>query len=87
MVNYVIYDIERDKTRNKIVTACKDYGLTRIQYSVFVGELNTNKRQELFMRLRKILGKEKGKILVLPVCDKDIKLAKEIYQDPELGLC
>jgi CRISPR-associated protein Cas2 len=86
VLTFVIYDIENDIIRNKIAVACKDYGLSRTQYSTFVGELNVNKRQELFQRLNKTLGKKKGKILVVPLCDKDQKLIKEIYHDPEVGL-
>lgn len=80
----MIYDIEEDRIRNKISNTCKDYGLRRIQYSSFVGDLNTNKRQEMFHRLKRTLGRKRGKILVLPVCDKDLKLMKEIITDSEL---
>jgi len=74
----VIYDIEEDKVRTKIFEACKDYGLTHIQYSAFFGELNHNRRGELKQRLRKTLGKKNGKILICPVCDKDLKLLEAI---------
>ena len=69
----VIYDIEDDRIRLKISEACLDYGLTRIQYSAFLGTLNRNKREELFLRLTSILGDNAGKILLQPICDKDVK--------------
>ncbi len=47
----VIYDIEDDKIRLKISETCLDYGLVRIQFSAFLGTLNRNKREELFLRL------------------------------------
>ena len=75
---YVIYDIEDDRIRNRVAEACKDFGLTRIQYSAFSGTLNRSKRGELFLRLSSLLGKSQGRILVLPVCEKDMKEAKEI---------
>ena len=82
MRTLVSYDIEDGKIRNKISEACKDYGLRRIQYSVFIGDLNHNRRDELQQRLRKILGKNYGKILICPICDKDLKLMKEIRVEP-----
>jgi CRISPR-associated protein Cas2 len=73
LTTYVIYDIEDDHIRNRIAEACKDYGLMRIQYSAFSGMLTRNKSNELFLRLKKELGKKQGKILVQPVCQKDVK--------------
>jgi CRISPR-associated protein Cas2 len=68
----VIYDIVEDRTRTKIADACMDFGLVRVQYSAFAGGLNRNKREELFLRLRHTLGDEVGKILIQPVCEKDV---------------
>ena len=68
---FVIYDITDDRLRSKISEACLDFGLTRIQYSAFAGSLNRNKREELFLRMRSLLGSEVGKLLVQPVCEKD----------------
>lgn len=69
----VIYDIENDRIRLKIADACLDYGLERIQYSAFLGTLNRNKREELFMRLTSILDDNAGKIWLQPICQKDMK--------------
>jgi CRISPR-associated protein Cas2 len=69
----VIYDIENDKIRLKISETCLDYGLARIQYSAFLGALNRNKREELFFRLCSLLEDNPGKILLQPICEKDVK--------------
>ena len=69
----VIYDIESDRIRLRISETCLDYGLTRIQYSAFMGMLNKNKREELFLKLCAVLGAEAGKILLQPICQKDVK--------------
>ena len=68
----VIYDIESDKLRLRISETCLDYGLTRIQYSAFMGTLNKNKREELFLRLVEVLQSSPGKILLQPICNKDV---------------
>lgn len=83
MQTLVIYDIEKDRIRNKILNACKDYGLEHIQYSAFLGNLNHNRREELWERLRRVLGKNHGKILMIPICDKDFRLIKDLYVGPE----
>lgn len=82
MKTLVIYDIEDDKIRTKIFEACKDYGLTHVQYSAFFGDLNHNRREELIQRIRKTLGRKRGKISFFPICDKDLRLAKEIWVEP-----
>jgi CRISPR-associated protein Cas2 len=69
----VIYDIENDKIRLRISETCLDYGLIRIQYSAFLGTLNRNKREELFLRLSSILEDNPGKIFLQPICNKDVK--------------
>jgi CRISPR-associated protein Cas2 len=69
---FVLYDIVDDKTRTRIADVCLDFGLARVQYSAFAGALNRNKREELFLRLRATLGDEIGKLLVQPVCEKDV---------------
>jgi CRISPR-associated protein Cas2 len=69
----VIYDIEDDRIRLRISETCLDYGLTRIQFSAFLGTLNRNKREELFLRLTSILDQNAGKILLQPICHKDVK--------------
>lgn len=78
MKTLVVYDIPDDRTRGKIFEMCKDYGLEHIQYSAFFGGLNQNRRQELCQRLRRVLGEKEGKILVCPICEKDLHLAAEI---------
>lgn len=67
MKTFVIYDISEDKIRKKIFETCKDYGLQHVQYSTFFGELNHNRRQEIIGRLKKILKKDEGNIIICPV--------------------
>jgi len=53
----VIYDITRDSLRNKVANKLKDYGLNRIQYSAFVGDLRARNLRSLVIDLKKLLGK------------------------------
>ena len=74
----VMYDIEDDRVRHRVSEACLDFGLERIQFSVFRGKLNRNKREELLMRLTNLLDDEQGKILIQPMCEDDFKSALEL---------
>lgn len=69
----LIYDIEDDRLRTRVANVCANYGLDRIQFSAFFGKLNRNRRQELALRLQNELGKESGRIRIIPVCEQDLK--------------
>ena len=71
MHTYVIYDIVKDRIRKKIADICLDYGLKRIQYSAFLGDINTTRRRALEEKLTEQLGTAEGKIEILSVCAKD----------------
>lgn len=81
LMTLVIYDIEDDRIRHRISEACKDYGLGRIQYSAFSGQLSRNKREELFLRLSRIIKYDTGKIIIQPVCEKDVRDQKMIVNE------
>lgn len=78
MHTILIYDIPEDRLRDRIAEVCKDYGLARIQWSAFMGNLNHNRREELEQRLRRTLGPKDGNIQLYPICDKDLHLMSEI---------
>ena len=82
LLTYVVYDIEDDRVRGRVASACKDYGLERIQYSAFRGSLDTSRRNELATRLADTLGRENGRILVLPVCERDAQAQREFINEP-----
>lgn len=74
----VIYDIVEDKARRRIAEVCKDYGLERIQYSAFFGLTDRNRREEMMLKFRRILGDTEGNIQMYVICEKDIRLKKEL---------
>jgi len=71
MRTFVIYDVVENRVRTKIADTCLDYGLERIQYSAFRGDLSANRRQELALKLKDRFGKAEGCIHILPLCEKD----------------
>lgn len=67
----VIYDIVDDRARQKVADACLDYGLDRVQFSAFAGDISRNLQQELFKKMSKLLGKRAGNIQLIPICATD----------------
>lgn len=77
----VVYDIPDDRIRNRVAECCLDYGLDRIQYSAFLGNLTRTHQEELMLRVRKVLGKREGKIQMFVFCEKDWALRLEVIQE------
>ncbi len=70
----VIYDIEENRVRVKVADACLDYGMTRVQLSMFFGELSRARQSAL---TRRIAGTA-AYVLVVPVCERDIAALNEL---------
>ena len=74
----VVYDITSDRLRAKIADICLDYGLERVQYSVFCGDLSTNRQGELMQKVRLKLGKSAGSVLLYPIFERDLQLKRSV---------
>ena len=72
----LIYDITDTRTRNRIVDACKDYGLERFQYSAFRGVLTRNKAEELWGRIMEEVEEKRGRVLMVRLCEEDARTLK-----------
>jgi CRISPR-associated protein Cas2 len=67
----VVYDISDDGRRTKVADVCLDYGLDRIQYSAFLGDLAPTHQEELMLKLERVLGRKTGNIQLFPLCARD----------------
>jgi len=74
----LIYDITNDRIRTKVASACEDYGLDRIQFSAFYGQLNRNLQEELILKIGSLLGEEQGRVQLIPVSATDWEKRLEI---------
>jgi len=63
----LIYDIPHDRARTKVADACLDYGLERVQWSAFAGELNTTLQRELLLKIQRLLAGKAAKVRLLPI--------------------
>jgi CRISPR-associated protein Cas2 len=66
----VIYDISSDRVRTKVADLCLDYGLVRVQFSAFLGNLSGTHQTELYRRLQRTLGTEAGAIQLIPLDER-----------------
>lgn len=78
----LIYDIPDDRARQKIADACLDYGLQRIQYSAFSGNLSRAHQRELMTEVKRRLGKNAGNIQLFTFPD-DIWNARRVITQGE----
>lgn len=86
MLTWVIYDISENKIRNKIIKLCKNYGLYRVQKSVFLGDINKNDIDSLALESEEIIDENTDSTYIFPVCGdcfKKIKLLGHAF-DKEL---
>lgn len=73
MLTWVLYDIQKDKARTKVSKLCEKAGIYRVQYSVFLGELNKTKRKELRTQIEDLIDKELDRVYIFPMCNEDFK--------------
>ena len=69
----VLYDVENDRIRDKLADLCMNYGLVRIQFSAFLGKINRNRRQELSLRIRDLIGNQSARVRVIPIVEDAFK--------------
>lgn len=81
----LVYDIPDDKIRSRVADICLDYGLDRIQYSSFLGDLERTHQEELMIKLAKRLGKQPGNIQLFPICETDWRGRKVIILEAKPG--
>ncbi|MBV9614117.1 MAG: CRISPR-associated endonuclease Cas2 [Ktedonobacteraceae bacterium] len=80
----LIYDISHDGARLKVADACLDYGLERIQFSAFLGELTHAHQRELLLKIKQRIGKHGANIQLFPLDERTWAGHKIIEQkEPE----
>ncbi len=64
----VCYDIPETKVRNRLIYFLLSCGLSRVQLSVFSGEIPVTRVDLLTQQLQHEFPKETEKILIVPLC-------------------
>lgn len=86
MLVWVVYDIEKNGTRTAVAKACLNAGIYRVQKSVFLGELNTTKLDELALRIQNLIDEGRDSVYIFPMCKEDFRRVRLMGQafDKEL---
>ena len=80
MMTWVIYDISKDRTRTKIADRCLDFGLQRVQKSVFLGDIPANRIDEVLQFSKDLLNLETDAVYVFPMCREDFQKVRIVGQ-------
>ena len=81
-VCYVFYDVPDDKLRNRIADTLKNFGLDRLQKSVFVGMMTRNRAEELALILDDLIGDMEAdvRIVFVPPSFRDkVIVVRDMY--------
>lgn len=84
MIYLIAYDIENDKKRKKIADMLIQNGLSRIQYSVFLGSIKSHLLQQVKQSLQQHLNNPispNDKILIMPIYSNSIHKALFLGQN------
>ena len=86
MMTWLIYDITDDRNRREIIRIAQKHGLYRVQKSVFLGNVNKNKMDEIILESKKVINLKEDSVYIFPMCEKDFKMAVLLGQsfDKEL---
>lgn len=83
----LIYDIpsgaKGNRIRKKIADACMDYGMNRIQFSAFAGDLLRTHQEELFAKVKRRMGQSAGKIFLVCIGEREWVQRLESVKDEE----
>ncbi len=80
VLTWVVYDIVNDKIRTKIAKECKKAGLIRVQKSIFLGKLESNRFDELSDLCEYLIDEEKGSVYLFPFCQEDFRRIQVLGQ-------
>lgn len=73
MLVWAIYDIQKDRIRTKIARLCKQAGLYRVQKSVFLGDIEKTRLDELVIASQEKIDEEHDSVYIFPMCEPDFK--------------
>ncbi|MBN2790468.1 MAG: CRISPR-associated endonuclease Cas2 [Candidatus Delongbacteria bacterium] len=82
MYIWVIYDIESskpgDKRRRQIIKKIEKFGLLRVQKSVFLGNIENNRVEELELFSESLINPKTDSVYIFPMCKTDFDNVKMI---------
>ena len=80
MLTWVVYDITKDRTRAKIAKRCLNFGLYRVQKSVFLGDIPPNRVEEILLFSKELMEVETDSVYIFPMCRPDFDRVRILGQ-------
>jgi CRISPR-associated protein Cas2 len=68
-----MYDIKNNRARSKVAKACERMGLTRVQYSVFLGTLEPSDKDALQIQIEEFINAEKDSVYIFPMSKDELR--------------
>ncbi len=66
--------------RTKIAKRCLDFGLYRVQKSVFLGDIEGNRVQEIILASTELMNLKTDSVYVFPMCRDDFDKVRIVGQ-------
>jgi|LakMenEpi03Aug12_release.lakeMendotaPanAssembly.Ray.scaffolds.fasta_scaffold165880_3 CRISPR-associated endonuclease Cas2 len=85
MLYLVLYDITANKARKKVADHLLNQGLTRAQFSVFIGTLAKNRADELALYAESLLA-ETDRLYIIPVQRDALSTARMVGRGIDVSL-
>ena len=73
MIVWVLYDIQNNKTRNRVAKICKRYGLYRVQKSVFLGTVEDVEKEALGLEIEELIDKDNDSVYIFPMNKSELR--------------
>jgi CRISPR-associated protein Cas2 len=73
MLVWILYDIENDKARTQVAKFCKQGGLHRVQFSCFLGTIESNSLDTLQLQIEEVINEDKDKVYIFPMNKSELK--------------
>ena len=73
MIAWVLYDISNDRARTRVARLCKQAGLYRVQYSVFLGTLDAHQKDELELQIEEWIDPDQDKVYIFPMSKQELR--------------
>ncbi|MCA0236279.1 MAG: CRISPR-associated endonuclease Cas2 [Bacteroidetes bacterium] len=73
MIVWVLYDIQNDRSRDRVAKTCKKAGLYRVQYSCFLGTLDEHELDTLELQITPQINPDIDKVYIFPMSRSELK--------------
>ena len=68
-----MYDIKDNKARTRVAKCCKQAGLYRVQYSVFLGTLTASEKDSLELEIQDQIDEEEDSVYIFPMSKNELQ--------------